>query len=183
MRYFIGFIITILLLVLLIILLVSGFGTQRKAIPTRSLPSYASTDSMAQATIAGRITSQQTHNVIIVSVTRDEVVYEQQVGYDGEVVKRQTYPNTQNSYDAFLRALAVAGFNKGNSNKNLQNSQGICPLGQRYNFDLTENSKDVFNFWSTSCGTRTYGGNTGMTLTLFQAQVPNYSTLVQNVQL
>lgn len=183
MRYFIGFLVVILLLIFLIVLIVSGTGPKQTLNRAKALPDYATTDALASMSIAGPINAQSLHNSVVITVGREQVVYQQVQGYDNNVVRTQTYANTEASYDAFLRALNVAGFVKGNSEKALANEQGVCPLGQRYVFALNEGSKQIQRFWSTSCGTRTYGGNTSMTLTLFQAQVPDYSTLTQNVQL
>ncbi len=183
MRYFIGFLITIALLILLIVLLVTGGGSKTPKTTPKQLDSYSSTDAVTTATIAGPITAQSTHNEVVISVGRDQVVFEQIQGYDNTVVNTQSYDNTEASYYAFLRALNTVGFTKGNTDPKLANEQGICPLGQRYVFEVTQNSKDLQRFWSTSCGAKTYLGNTNTTLALFKAQVPNYSLLTQNVQL
>lgn len=183
MRYFIGILVAILLLILLIIMLVSG-NTPKKAVTSfKTLPSYATTDAVASMSIAGPINAESVHASIAISVSRTEVVYQQFQGYDNTVVRTQKFTNTEASYDAFLRAIDLAGFTKGNSAKALSNEQGVCALGQRYVFALNQGDTQLQRFWSTSCGTRTYGGSTGTTITLFQAQVPGYGTLTQNVRL
>jgi hypothetical protein len=182
MRYFIGFMVTIFLLILIIFLIVTG-GSKTPKVTARQLDSYATTSAIASMSIAGPITAQSTHNEVLISVGRDQVTYEQISGYDNNVVLTKTYENTEASYYAFLRALNTAGFTKGDRAKAVANEQGICPLGQRYVFALDQDGTQLQRFWSTNCGSHTYGGNTSTTLTLFQAQVPDYNTLTQNVQL
>jgi hypothetical protein len=183
MRYFIGFLVAILLLILLIILLVSGNSPKKAVTSFKTLPSYANTDAVASMSIAGPINADSLHASVAVSVSRTQVVFQQMQGYNNTVVRTQKFANNEASYDAFLRALDLAGFTKGNSDKALSNEQGVCSLGQRYVFALNQGNTQLQRFWSTSCGTRTYGGNTSITMTLFQAQVPGYSSLTQNVRL
>lgn len=135
-------------------------------------------------TIDGPITAQSTHNQVRVSVNRDTATFQQLVGYDGTVVNSKSYSNTTNSYDAFLRALAHAGFMLGNTNPAITNPTGYCPLGNIYSFELINEGAIVQNFWTTSCGSpKTYNGNTSLTISLFRSQIPDYSTLAQNTGL
>ena len=183
LRYFIGLMATVILLIILIILLVSGFGSH----PIRNKPAplytYADSTAVAQVTIAGPITAQSTHNQVTIAVGTDQVVFEAFQGYDGQVINMQSFPNSANSYDAFLRALSTLGFTTGSNNSKNSNSQGYCPFGSRYDFQLNEYGNDIYHFWSTSCGIKTYGGDTSGTINLFQAQVPNYSQLTANLSL
>lgn len=161
----------------------SGGRPKNKEVTQKSLDSYSSTSAITQATIAGPITAQSTYNEVVISVGRDNVVYQQIQGYDNHVVNSQTFTNSEASYEAFLKALNTADFTKGNTNPKYASAQGYCPLGQRYTFNLIDNGQQKINFWSTSCGVKTYGGNTSLTLALFQAQVPNYNDLTQGLAL
>ncbi len=184
MRYFIGFLITIGLIILLIVLLFGGGNSSKTPTTHKSLPDYASTDAITRLTIDGPINAAQNHNQIQISVGRDAVVYKALKGYNGDVVDQHTFINTENAYDNFLHALAVAGFTEGNNDPALQNEQGYCPTGDRYIFQLTQNGTDIERYWSTNCGgVHTYGGSTNLTLQLFEAQVPNFDDLTQNIVL
>lgn len=185
LRYFIGFVVALGLIIALIILLFSGnSSTVTKQSAPRLLSSYSDTNSVTTMTINGPITAQSTHTTIRVSVTRDSATFQQFVGYDGTVVVAKSYSNSVNSYSAFLRALAHAGFNLGVTNPSITDPTGYCPLGSIYTFNLQDQGTDVYKFWTTSCGTpKTYKGNTNLTVQLFRSQIPDYNQLVDGIVL
>ena len=186
MRYFIGFLITIGLIILLIVLLFTGGGGDNAKKPknTMALSDYASTDAVARLTIDGPIVADQNHQAIRITVGQDDTTYEQIQGYQGTVVKQQSFVNNQEAYSNFLYALGHAGFTKGDNNKDLANEKGYCPTGNRYIFELIDGGNDVERYWATSCSKpKTYKGNLSLTLTLFRAQVPNYNDLTQKLNL
>lgn len=181
MRYFLAFLITLLLIFLLIFLLFHGGGKPKIPLTTKTLHSYASTDAEVQMTIDGPVNANQNHQQVRIIVGRDNVTFEQLQGYDGNVTNMQTYGNTQNAYVAFLFSLARAGFSKGNVDPNSSEERGLCPLGERYVFQLTQDGKDIERYWVTSCGgPATYLGVPDLTISLFKAQVPNYGDLTQH---
>ena len=178
MKYFIGFLVTIGLIILLIVLLASGGGKPKVQTTQRSLISYANSDAVVRMTIDGPINANQDHRQIQVTVNRDQVTFEQMNGYDGQVAAQQQYASTQNAYTNFLAALTRANFTKGDSSKDMADERGLCPLGDRFVFELIDNGTDVQRFWATSCGgTKTYQGNLNLTVQLFRLQVPDYDTL------
>lgn len=185
LRYFIGFLVVLGLIIVVIALLFRGGGGTKTNAPTpKALSSYSTTDAVARMTISGPVSSPQTHNQLQVTVGRDTTTYQQFLGYDGNVISSQSFPNTETSYNVFLHALAHAGYTLGVTDPKLSNSAGYCPLGRVYTFELVQDGKSLINFWDTSCGsTKTYGGNLNLTLALFQAQVPNYDTLTNNLNL
>ena len=183
MRYFLGFFATVLLIILLIILLVHG-GSKPSVPPiTKTLDSYASSGGVASMLIDGPVNANSQHVQVRITIDRDNARYEQLTGYDGDVVKQLNFDNTQSAYEAFLLSLAHAGFTKGNPSKQLTDERGYCPTGRRYVFELTQQDRTVERYWATSCGKpKTYLGNLDLTITLFQAQVPNYSQLTGDLQ-
>lgn len=182
MRYFFGFLITIGLLFFVIILIMRGGGNDTQ-VTTRTLASYASTGSEVSFLNDGRINAASLHTQVLITVDAEKVTYRQLVGYDGHVVATRHFANTQNAYSAFLSGLANVGFAIGLGEEGSTASEkGVCPLGQRYIFEMNEGSKQILRSWSTSCGTHTYKGNASSTIQLFQAQVPGYQELTQNVQ-
>ncbi len=184
MRYYIGFLVTVGLLVTLIFLLFHGGNS---TVPTTSKPlySYATTGSEVRLTIDGPINASQNHQQVQVTVNPNTVTFDQIQGYDGNIVNQQQFVNSQNAYTVFLHALAIAGFTEGNSSSALSDERGHCALGSRYIFELIEGGNDLERFWATSCPyvTSSYEGNISLTLTLFQAQVPGYATLAQNLNI
>lgn len=183
MRYFISFLVALGLLFLVIFLLFHGGS--KPATPqltAQALPGYATTDAQAVMTIDGPVNAVQNHKQIRITVSRDNVTYEQLQGYSGDVVQTQQYPNTEDAYATFLITLARAGYTRGDNNPKARDERGFCPLGDRYIFQFTQDNNDLERYWTTSCGgPKTYQGPLGLTIKLFQLQVPNYSDLTHNI--
>jgi hypothetical protein len=181
MRYFLAFLVLVALIFVLILLFFGG-GKSKAPLTPKTLDSYATTDAEVQLTIDGPINANQNHQGVHITVSRDDVTFEQLQGYDGDAVNTQIFANTESAYTNFLLALAHAGFTKGNNDPNARDERGFCPEGERYVFELTQDNKDIERYWSTSCGApQTYQGAVGLTLDLFKAQVPNFIGLTQNI--
>src|SRR5687768_16073215 len=109
MRYILGLLITFGLLVLLIVLIFRGGGEQPRAPGTQKpLVSYGCTDAEASLLLDGPVNAASLHNRIKITVDRNNVSFERQEGYDGKVTNMQKFPNTENSFAAFLKALGQA---------------------------------------------------------------------------
>lgn len=183
MRYFISFLVALGLLFLVIFLLFHGgkkpSGPQPPTIQT--LSGYASTNAQAIMTIDGPVNSVQNHTAIRITVGNGGVTYEQLQGYSGDVVNTRQYANTQDAYAVFLLSLAKSGFTRGDNNPNARDERGYCPLGDRFIFQFTQDNNQLERYWATTCGVKTYQGSLGQTIELFKLQVPDYSSLVQNI--
>jgi hypothetical protein len=177
LRYIVWFLTVMGLLVLLIVLL--NGGSAKKTTVPKPLYTYASTNAEASLTIDGPVNADQDHQAVKVIVGQYNVTYELISGYNGQVVKVQTYPNTEAAYNVFLRALATAGFTEGSNDQALSDERGYCPLGDRYILQLANGDDQIERYWTSTCGSpRTYSGNISLTLQLFEAQVPNFSSPV-----
>lgn len=185
MRYFLAFLIALLLIFWLIFLIFRG-GNNKPKVPstTKALTSYASTNAEVRMTIDGPINAAQIHQQVRITAGRDDVTYEELKGYNGDVVNQRHFSNTQEAYAVFLSALNHAGFTQGTKDPVLKDERGYCSLGDRYIFELIQSGQDIFRYWATSCGNpKTYLGALTLTISLFKAQVPNYTDLTQNVRL
>jgi hypothetical protein len=190
-RYIIGFIVTAFLLIILVVLLLGGnsnspAGNSRDKTTTKKvLQDYSNTDTVVRMTIDGPVTAQQVHNQVVITVGRANTTFNVDEGYDGAVIKSQSFANTETSYNVFLNALNKAGFDRGDTSKNLQNVRGYCPTSDRYIFEVIENGSTIQRFWATNCsGTpKTYLGSLGLTLSLFRSQVPDYGSLVGDARI
>ncbi|HEX7632920.1 MAG TPA: hypothetical protein VF401_01190 [Candidatus Saccharimonadales bacterium] len=185
MRYFIGFLVSLGLIILVLIMILRGGGDNAKTPQTaKTLVSYATTDADVSLLMDGPVNSDKIHQQVRITVDADQVTYQHLTGFDGTVADQQVYPNTQAAYAPFLRALALAGFTEGDKDPAHADYRGYCPLGQRYVFELNEGSNNLQRFWSTNCTKgvpHTYLGDSPLTLTLFQKQVPDYDTLTANI--
>jgi hypothetical protein len=186
LRYFIGFVVVVGLLVFLVVLIFGGGGGDSKKVPasTRTLSSYAQSDSQVSMTIDGVENSASEHRQIIISADSNHVQYQVKAGYDGNVIESKNFPNSTASYTAFLLALEHANFTKGDVKHQTADPRGYCPLGQRYIFELKDQGTTIERFWATSCGKpKTFLGDLGTNTALFQDQVPHYHDLADNVAL
>jgi hypothetical protein len=183
LRYFIGLLAIIGLIILLIILLIPG-KAKTPSISGSTLVNYATSDTVMKLTIDGPEIAQQNHQSVQITVGKGSVDYQQLVGYNGQIVNVQSFPNTVASYDVFLHALYYANYLKGNTDPNKSDERGICPLGTRYVYAIYNSSdKAIQRFWSTSCGSATFGGASSLVQSLFTNQVPGYDNLTTSLNL
>lgn len=182
MRYFIGFLVMIGLIILLVVLLVGGNGKPKNA--PKSLVSYANTSAQVRMTIDGPVNAVSEHEQVRITVDKNNVTYEQLKGYDGDVVNSQIFANTESAYDVFLHALQHAGYTHGDNNPDLKDERGYCPLNDRYIYEIIQDGNTIQRYWTSNCGSpKTYLGNRNLTNTLFERQVPGYTSLTSGLQL
>ena len=182
LRYLIGFIAVIGLLFIIILLIVHHHSGPSTTKQQKTLTSYINDpNATVSETVVGPVSASQTHQQYQISVSNQTATMNVMAGYDGSVTSSKTYPMTTASFSELINALNRAGFTEGNTSSTLSNDQGYCPTGERYIFELQDGSSKVQRFWSTSCGgTKTYRGNTDLTTSLFEAQIPDFNDLVNN---
>lgn len=151
---------------------------------TSNLAQYAPRDSFVTFTTQGRVVGEDSFHSIRITVTPTERRLEILDGYADTVQRTQSYDNTQLAYQQFLAALDRAGYGKSQITKNAK-PDGVCPLGNRFLYQLDNNGDKIINAWSTTCAKAdgNFGGNTGLVRTLFQQQITDYSKLVTGVRL
>jgi hypothetical protein len=184
MKYFFGFLVTVILTIFLVILLVGGGDDKQTSTSTvpKSLADYSTTNTVAKLTVDGPVNANSEHRQIIITVGKANVKYELIDGYDGNVMELKNFANTQNAYANFLKALDHANYTTGDTLKEHQDERGYCPKGNRYIYELVDGSKSIQRFWSTSCQKpATYEGNVPITLDVYKAQVPNFNDLNESI--
>lgn len=182
MRYFLGFLAAIGLIVLVFILVLRGLSGPRQSNVQTLLTDYSKTKTVMRMTIDGSVNADQNHRQVRVTVGRDENVIETISGYQGEVLDTQIYPNNEEAYFVFLRALQFQGYTKGNPDPARADERGVCPNGKRYIFEIVTGSATVQRYWTTSCdGGGTFNGATSSIRLLFQKQVPDYSKMTRGM--
>jgi hypothetical protein len=102
--------------------------------------------------------------------------------YGQVLLDQKSYTNTAPAYDAFLSALENANVTALARNASTQiefTDQGVCAKGRKFIVELDS----AVRRWSTSCNKNE--GNAGFSMSsvsvLFQAQVPDFSTLARGL--
>lgn len=176
MRYIVGLLIAVGLGILGIILLFRFiFGGGSTVPPKTQLLTYANTNVVMRLTIDGPINVDQDHRRIQIDVGSGNNEVRFMTGYQGNIVKAQTFDSNPTAYSNFLRAIDLQGFTKGDDSKGLADERGYCPTGYRYIYEIVDGSTTKQRYWTTSCNqVKSFQGNSGVINTLFKAQVADY---------
>jgi len=185
MRYLIGLLITIAVIIFIIIRLLAGGGSPPSGVHNSDLVSLADTDSVVRMTVSNPVQAAETHREIQITVGQDSTDFVLYRGYDGSVVRSKSYEMNKASYSDFLHALQVSGnYTKGNDDPALADEHGYCATGDRYTYEIIDGDGNVDqHYWSTDCGSKTFGGDADTVQKLFQLQVPDYFDLTGDVEL
>jgi hypothetical protein len=155
------------------------------ALVLKPLPDYANTDAVTTLTVDGHINGDDAHSQIRITVSQNKRELDIIQGYSGTVVSSQSYYNTEDAYNVFLRSIYLSGFTLKSKVKPAAPTSelGQCATGFRYIFDVSQDNNDLSRLWTSSCGTGTFGGNSDLIQNLFQGQIPNYQQTANAVQL
>src|SRR6266404_4238995 len=186
-RGFAIFLAFVLFIIFLVVILTHGHKAPAPAPHVMTLPEYADTTASVVMTTDGIVNGDDMHRQIRITVAQDRRLLEVIQGYSGQVIDSHTFYNTNDAYAVFLRSINNGGFvSKAKAKKGVSapsDERGQCPLGFRYVFELSNEGSDVSRLWTSSCATGNWGGILDTMQQLFQNQIPNYSTLTENVNL
>lgn len=185
MRFIIAAFGTIFLLILLIVFLFNRDNSPQPAVTQQpaQLVEYATKNSSVSQLTVGPVVGEEEQRSINIVVTPSERRLEILSGFGQTVVSTQSFPNTQVAYEAFLSALGGQDFLRSKETP-VKDPRSVCPTGNRFEYMLLNDSQQVSNLWSVSCDrTGTFNGQGPIIRSLFQAQIPDYSTLVGNVNI
>lgn len=146
----------------------SGTSQQQKA-----LSSYATTDAVVAMNIVGPIESNQEHKSLRISVSRSQAQVVLTSGFDGQVVRQETFVNNSESYINFLKALSKAQFDQPVKTDVSKDERGSCPLRNRFIYTLDEGGNNIFRAWTSTCGTGNFNGSQTLVRQLFLRQIPD----------
>lgn len=179
-RYIIGFLAVVGLAILIIVLLTSG-SPKSKAPHKTPLVDYANTSAVVEMVVDGPIVAPADHNTLVVDVSQSSANADLIQGYNGNVINSLASGNSENSFKNFLYALFFAGYSD-STPSTFPSDTGLCAGGDRYDFYLKENGQTLQHFWTTNCSglPKTYAGGLGLTINLFNEQIPNISNLTSN---
>jgi hypothetical protein len=151
--------------------------------PTTNLGQYSDTAATATLLIDAPTKIDQEHRQIRITVSATQNQIELIQGYQGTVVQQQTYANNSAAFGAFLQSLKLVNFTKGDNDSSKSDFRGYCPSGDRYVYTFNDGYKDLFSYWSTSCGQGTFAGNRAVVRQLFERQIPDadFSRFSRNV--
>jgi hypothetical protein len=185
LRYVVG-VLGVILVIFLLVALIFGRGGNTTTQNNKTAPQlvdYADKNSSVSLTTVGRLVGNDERREIRVTVTPNERRLEILSGYDESVISLQTYPNTREAYSNFLSALATNGFTKKRSTS-ITDPRGLCPTGNRYIYDLSEDGNHLSNLWNTSCNDGSNFAGRGSTVReIFKNQIPDYNKQTQSVHL
>ncbi len=185
-RYIVAFLLAVGLIIVVIILIIRGLlsGPSVASSVPKNLTDYVGTSTSVQFTIDSPVASADQHKDVIINVSNYEATLTVTKGYEGQVLRSQSYPMSSSSYATFLRALSYNGFTQGNNDPTLKDERGHCALGARYIYEILDsNGDDVQHYWYTSCGSGTFGGSASAIQQLFVNQITDYNKLTSDVRL
>lgn len=150
------------------------------------LADYAGSDSASVSlTTQGKLVGEDQRKAIRITVTKSKRVVEVLDGYEQRVLKSTEQPNTAESFANFTRALDRQNFGK-ERNVPTPDDRGMCPLGNRYIYRLTDGATEIMRTWSTSCSKAEgpfAGTNPSLIRQLFSLQITDYNKFTSGVKL
>lgn len=183
-RFLIGLLIGIGLLVVVFIAIFHHSSGDTAPAPNASarMVDFATTDTKIRFTNDFPVNADQIHHEYVTVVGKDQATFTIEQGYQGQILRSQTYNNNSAAYAEFLRALQLVGYTNGDPKSKLTDERGACPTGHRYIFEIVNGSQVTQRYWSTSCGNiGNFKGKTGAILDLFRRQVPDYDKLTSDI--
>lgn len=182
-----GFLAVIIILIVGIVFLFTRDSGRDNNLPAEQrvdTTEYISEPSVVTYITEGRLNAEEEHRSIRISISRNVRSLDVLGGYNGTILRTNSFPNTQSAYDEFMHALDKAGFTR--KQKAVYSSEkGVCPLGRRYIYRLDGLGEEVSRLWSTSCSNKegSFAGNASLIRQLFENQIPEYYKLTSDVSL
>lgn len=183
MRYLLSFFAVIGLVVVVFILIFRGLTGDEGVKNLKALTEYADTDTVMQFTMTGPIVSEQQRSAIRITIGNNENKIDILQGYDEVVSATKSYPSNSAAYGTFLRALDLLGYNRGSENPNLKDERGYCADGNLFYYDIKNGDNQIQRYWKTSCNEGNFSGKVQDIEDLFKAQIPDFDTFTQDVEL
>lgn len=186
MRYIVGLLLGVGLIVLTFILIFRAFsgGEDAPTVQRIDLNSYATTDAVMRFTTDGPINAESLHSRVRITVSNDQILFEEIQGYQGKLKQTKTYPSNPDAYASFLHALSLANYTQGNTQV-AKDERGYCPSGRRYTYEALTGGDSIFRWWSISCNSTdgSFLGQSSIVRDLFIKQVPDYNVVMRAVRI
>lgn len=148
------------------------------------LAASADTALVTRITTSGEIKNKEDYNSIRISISRSKRTLEILKGYDNVPVEVVRFDNSQAAFESFLLALELRNFTESKEGAG-NDERGYCATGTRTVYEVIGNTDYQQRLWSGSCNKKigTFNGDSKEVKSLFQAQIPDYSSLVRGVSL
>jgi|AntRauTorckE6833_2_1112554.scaffolds.fasta_scaffold00532_15 hypothetical protein len=187
MKYIVGgiaLVLSVVAFIAIIISLVSRDSNPVELTEVTQLSDVIDGSSEVVLTTYGKIVALEDFRAIRISVTDSTRMVEILSGYDGSVIERLEYANTNDSYGAFIHAVERAGYTNSREFPD-EREDGYCPIGRRYVFELLIDDQQAQRTWTSTCrGTEgNFAGNRSLIEKLFKAQIPQYRDVTRSVRL
>lgn len=160
-------------------------ASTEEATATRQALLATDTGRSVRMTIRGRIIADEYFRSIRVTVSPNERIMTTYSGYLDSVVGSKTYPNSVKAYEQFVYALEKANFTKSTKLSDDKNDlRGICAAGNVYEFEIMNKNNVIKRTWTSTCKgiAGSFKGGTGLTESLFIAQIPDYTALDRDLR-
>lgn len=149
-----------------------------------SLAASSDTALVTRITTSGEIINNEDYNSVRISVSRSDRTLEIMSGYQNIVTEVVKFDNNQPAYESFLLAIELEGFRESQEGVNTD-ERGYCAADSRTVYEAIGNIAVDQRLWSGSCSKKlgTFAGDVRGVEKLFEAQIPNYSTLVRGLNI
>jgi hypothetical protein len=136
--------------------------------------------------VRGPIVANENAHSYTISVSPDTRNMTTYKGYDAQQVASKDYGNNAQAYTQFVTALDRAKLMDGKPLEGeANNTDGICSAGYLYVFEVRQGDNTVQQLWTSTCkgspGSLT--ANLAQVSRLFNLQIPDFSTLANQVNL
>lgn len=183
-RYIVSILIAIALAVFVFVLIFKSIGGNPNATPANDnvdMTQYIDTNAVMEFTAQGPIVADQDFRAVKIKVDNNYVSANVLKGYNYKTIDSKSFPNNQQAFEVFVRALSIMGYDNGDANPKLANEKGYCPTGVRYIFAITRGGETEQRYWRGSCGVGSFKGTYQPIVNLFKNQVPDFGQFTGSV--
>ena len=143
-------------------------------------------DRSVRMVVRGPIVAEEDFHSYSMTITPDSRNMTTYTGYVGQAVDTEQLGNNVQAYTQFVNALSRAKLMEGTPLTGEANDiNGICATGYVYEFEVMQGTNSVQKLWTSTCkgSVGSLKANLAQVLRLFRAQIPNYSKLVDKIDL
>lgn len=135
---------------------------------------YIQAGNGVQLEVQGAVKGEEEFKLYKITITPSERKIQLIRGYDGSVEKEESFANTQEAYEVFMRSIGLLNFDSKIAGVS-DDERGFCPMGRRYVYSvLNSNEAVISRSWATSCGNNGNARVSSGVRVLFEKQIPKF---------